>query len=63
VVLETKQEIPIEEVERWFPPKWKGLTKEEINRAVVQTGIHVFEGDIYKFVDLLEDILREKNSG
>jgi hypothetical protein len=24
----------------------------------VHTGIHVFEGDIYKFVDMLEDILR-----
>jgi hypothetical protein len=57
------QEIPLKEVESWFPPKWKGLTKDEVNRAVVQTGIHVFEGDIYKFVDLLEDILREKNGG
>ncbi len=43
--------------------EWKGLTKDEVHRAVVQTGIHVFEGDIYKFVDLLEDILREKNGG
>jgi hypothetical protein len=42
---------------------WKGLTNQEINKCVVDTGIHVFEGDIYKFVQMLEDILREKNGG
>ena len=41
---------------------WKGLTNQEINKCVVDTGIHVFEGDIYKFVQMLEDILREKNT-
>jgi hypothetical protein len=66
VALETKnylvQEIPIEEVESWFRPKWKGLTTQEINKCVVDTGIHVFEGDIYRFVQMLEDILQEKNA-
>jgi hypothetical protein len=41
---------------------WSGLTKDEINRCVVHTGIHVFEGDIYQFVHMLEDILQEKNA-
>ena len=61
--METKRKIPIEEVESWFKPDWAGLTRAEINKCVVHTGIHVFEGDIYKFVDMLEDILREKNNG
>ena len=56
------QELPIAEVESWFRPKWKGLTNPEINKCVVATGIHVFEGDIYKFVQMLEDILQEKNA-
>ena len=66
MALETKnysvKELPIAEVESWFPPKWKGLTKDEIHRCVVHTGIHVFEGDIYRFVQMLEDILQEKNA-
>jgi hypothetical protein len=41
---------------------WVGLTTEEIHKAVVDTGIHVFEGDIYKFVQMLQDVLQEKNS-
>lgn len=41
--------------------EWKSLTTEEIHRCVVDTGIHVFEGDIYKFVQMLEGILQEKN--
>ena len=42
--------------------QWVGLTIEEIHKAVVDTGIHVFEGDIYKFVNALEEVLREKNT-
>ena len=45
-----------------MPKQWVGLTKDEIHRCVVQTGIHVFEGDIYKFVAMLEEILQEKNA-
>jgi len=45
------------------PKKWTGLTTEEIHKCVVATGIHVFEGDIYKFVDMLDAILQGKNSG
>jgi hypothetical protein len=41
---------------------WVGLTHQEIHKAVVDTGIHVFEGDIYKFVEALENVLREKNT-
>ena len=40
---------------------WVGLTTQEIHKAVIETGIHVFEGDIYAFVQALEDILRGKN--
>jgi hypothetical protein len=41
---------------------WVGLTTQDIHKAVVETGIHVFEGDIYKFVNTLEQILQERNS-
>lgn len=42
--------------------QWVGLTTEEIHKSVISTGIHVFEGDIYKFVDTLEGLLRRKNT-
>jgi hypothetical protein len=40
---------------------WVGLTTKDIHKAVIETGIHVFEGDIYKFVQMLQDVLQEKN--
>jgi hypothetical protein len=53
-----------ETVEVVAPPQrlWVGLTTQDIHKAVVDTGIHVFEGDIYKFVNLLEQILQERNA-
>ena len=42
---------------------WVGLTKDELHKCVVETGIHVFEGDIYAFVQMLQDVLQEKNGG
>jgi hypothetical protein len=45
------------------PKKWHGLTVEEIHKCVVATGIHVFEGDIYKFVEMIDSILQGKNGG
>lgn len=41
---------------------WVGLTRDQLHKCVVDTGIHVFEGDIYKFVDMLEGILRKNNT-
>jgi len=41
---------------------WVGLTTQELHKCVVETGIHVFEGDIYKFVAMLEKILQAKNT-
>ena len=61
--MDSAKNYSVQEVESWFPPKWRGLTNQEINKCVIDTGIHVFEGDIYKFVQMLEDILREKNGG
>ena len=47
------------------PPQrpWVGLTNQDIHKAVIETGIHVFEGDIYAFVQMLQDVLQEKNNG
>jgi hypothetical protein len=42
---------------------WVGLTTKDIHKCVVDSGIHVFEGDIYKFVQMLQDVLQEKNNG
>tara|TARA_R110000868_G_scaffold170316_1_gene405549 strand:- start:227 stop:499 length:273 start_codon:yes stop_codon:yes gene_type:complete len=42
---------------------WVGLTNQDIHKAVIETGIHVFEGDIYAFVQMLQDVLQEKNNG
>jgi hypothetical protein len=51
------------EEQKLRPHKWHSLNIEEIHKCVVATGIHVFEGDIYKFVDMLDAILQGKNGG
>jgi hypothetical protein len=42
--------------------QWVSITTDDIHRCVISTGIHVFEGDIYQFVHMLEGILKEKNT-
>jgi len=39
----------------------KMLSLEEINRCIQETGISVFEGDIYIFARAIEALVMEKN--
>jgi len=41
--------------------KNKLLTLEEINKCIAETGISVFEGDIYIFARAIEALVMEKH--
>lgn len=53
----------INELREYIERPWVSLTNQDIHKAVIKTGIHVFEGDIYLFVQMLQDVLQEKNNG
>jgi len=43
------------------PNDYNDLSESDINHCVVESGVNVYDGDVYKFVHMLEKMFWEKN--